>query len=371
MHSRYKFNLWRRFLAVFVVSFILAGSALAALVIVVDPYGIRVGAGDEPRPIVDINQRFMYPQLARSHLYNAAVFGTSSLRLIDPEELDRLFAPSSGEPIHFANLAMNAATPWEQMQLARLFLRAQPAPQVLIVGIDRPWCDRLADTPEKRLTFRTFPERFYDDNHWNDWLDTLNMKSLEISIRLMSHRLGLRDVSLRDDGYGIFVPPDNLYDPTRARTHIWAENAAKGLPAEVTPQNPPVIPTAQEQAAWQFPAADWLDALLQQVPAQTQVYILFPPAHISAQPRPGSLLAAEDSACKQHFTAIGARHNATVLDFRKASSITREDANFWDPLHYRLPFASRIAQSLVRPDTADDFYDIIRRRAPNHPSSAQ
>lgn len=369
MRVPYKLNIWQKFLTTFCISLLLAGSAVAAFLFATDPYGVRVGANDAPRPIVDINQRFMYPQLARNNLYNAAVFGTSSLRLVDPQELDHLFSNISNEPVHFANLAMNAATPWEQMQLARLFIKAHPAPQILVFGLDRSWCDESADAADKRLTFRTFPQRFYDDNRWNDWLDTLNMKTLEISLRLVSYRLGLRDVSLRADGYGIFVPPEAAYDLVRARGHIWADYRAKGLPDAVIAQNPPFIPTAQEQETWQFPATKWLDALLLQLPSKTQVYLLFPPTHISAQPQPGSLAAARDKVCKQQLTAIGEKHNATVFDFRRDSSVTREDENFWDPLHYRLPFASRIAQALVQPDKQDDFYEIIRLREPSLPLS--
>lgn len=365
---------WRRFLATFAVALLACAGVLAAAIGVVDPYGIRVEAGDTPRPIVDINQRFMYPQLARSKRYDSAVFGTSSLRLLDPKELDGLFGTGAA-PVRFANLAMNAATPWEQMELARLFLRARPAPEVLIFGLDLPWCDGQADAPDKRLTFRAFPERFYDDSRWNDWLDTANLKTLEIASRLVSHDLGLRDASLREDGYGVFVPPDAAYDAARARAHIWFEHTSQGRPAAIVPQEPPAVVSEEERAAWRFPAAGWLDEALGRLPAETRVYLVFPPAHVSAQPRPGSTAEARDRACKARFAAVGARHNATVLDFRKPSAITRNDENFWDALHYRLPFASRIAKALANPladpQAGDDFYDVVSLPAPIPPSSRQ
>ncbi|MBB3809516.1 hypothetical protein [Pseudochelatococcus contaminans] len=363
-------RLWRRFVIAFIVALVACVGLLAAFTAVVDPYGIRVGAGGAPRPIVDINQRFMYPQLARSGRYDSAVVGTSSLRLLDPEELNRLFGTAE-KPARFANLAMNAATPWEQMQLAQLFLRTQPAPKVLVFGLDRSWCDMAADAPEKRLTFRAFPERFYDANRWNDWLDTFNLKSLEIAIRLVSYELGLRETSIRSDGFDVFVPPDETYDAARAHAHIWFEHTSKGLPAAVVPQDPPAAVSDAERAAWTFPAGGWLDDLLRTVPATTRTYLVFPPAHVSAQPRPGALEAATDRACKAALADIGARHDATVLDFRKPSEVTRNDENFWDPLHYRLPFASRIAEALAAPQPGSDFYDIISRPVPSLPSSGQ
>lgn len=361
---------WARFIATFAIALLVSAGAMAALVAFIDPYGIRVDGADTTRPIVDINQRFMYPQLARSAHYDSAVFGTSSLRLLDPDELDGLFG-SDAAPVRFANLAMNAATPWEQMELARLFLRAHPAPKVLILGLDRPWCEADADAPGKRLTFRAFPERFYDENRWNDWLDTLNLKTLEIATRLVSHDLGLRETSLRDDGYGVFVPPDEAYDAARAHMHIWFDQTSKGLPARIEPQEPPAVASEAERAAWRFPAAQWLDDLLARVPASTQVHLVFPPAHVSAQPQPGSQALLRDEACKAQLATIGARHGASVLDFRKPSSVTRNDENFWDALHYRLPFASRIATVIANPQAGDDFYDVVNHPAPSLPSSGQ
>ncbi|MGI6244772.1 MAG: hypothetical protein ACOYJQ_03270 [Pseudochelatococcus sp.] len=350
--------LWRRFVTTFLAALALAGAALTGFIAIVDPYGIRVRAGDAPRPIVDINQRYMYPQIARSHRFNAAVFGTSSLRLLDPEELDGLLG-APGRPVRFANLAMNAATPWEQMQLARLFVAAEPAPAALVFGLDRAWCDADADAQARRLTFRAFPVRFYDDDRWNDWRDALNLKTLEIAGRLVSHRLGLRDTSLREDGYGIFVPPDAFYDVERARLHLRRVSSAEDLPAS----------PAEAAVGWRFPASAWLDDLLRTLPTETRVFLVFPPAHASALPLPGSRADEMERACKAHFAMLGARRNATVLDFRRPSAMTREDANFWDPLHYRLPFASRIARLLADPQPSDDFVAVMHRRAPSPPSS--
>ncbi len=62
--------------------------------------------------------------------------GTSTARLLDPQELDRAFGG------RFANLAMNAATPWEQTQLARLFLTRAPA-RACCFGLDAPGARRM------------------------------------------------------------------------------------------------------------------------------------------------------------------------------------------------------------------------------------
>ena len=119
---------------------------LFAFVAALDPFGMRVHAGQAPQPIMDINQRFMYPQLVRSGRFDAAVVGTSTMRLLDPQVLSR------GLDARFANLAMNAATPWEQTQMAQLFRTHVAAPKRLIWGIDTTWCEADATDEGKRLT---------------------------------------------------------------------------------------------------------------------------------------------------------------------------------------------------------------------------
>ena len=104
---------WRGWTSAFLIAALGFVALLLGFVALLDPYGIRVRAGQAARPLMDINQRFMYPQLVRSGAFDSAVLGTSTLRLLDPAIL------SAGAGGRFVNLAMNAATPWEQTQMAR------------------------------------------------------------------------------------------------------------------------------------------------------------------------------------------------------------------------------------------------------------
>src|SRR5947199_4219350 len=107
---------WDRFLRQTLLTF---GGLLAfayAFILLLNPYGHLPWHPFGAHVIMDINQRFQYPAIARSRLFDSAVIGTSSSRLLDPDRLD---AALGGR---FANLAMNAARSWEQYQLARLFL---------------------------------------------------------------------------------------------------------------------------------------------------------------------------------------------------------------------------------------------------------
>lgn len=324
----------------FCCTFLLAVLALCALAYGIiagfDPYGVTRGAG-ELGPLMDINQRYVYPQIVRSRRYSSAVFGTSTVRLLDPQRLDTLLGG------RFANLAMNAATPWEQMQIADLFLRHTPKPQVLVFGIDAPWCDHDADSEARRLTPRPFPPWLYDDDRLNDWAYLFNSKNLEIALRVAAYRLGLMDERIRGDGYEVFVPPEERYDLARARMHIWQGRE----PRQITPVVPAETVSEAERASWRFPALAWLDAMLARAPAETRKMIVLPPVHVAVQPRPGSRAVAVETACKAALVDIAKRRGALLVDFRRSSPVTREDSNYWDPMHYRIGIARRIEDMLA------------------------
>lgn len=318
-----------------------AGTAglLFAFVAALDPFGLRIGAGQAARPIMDINQRYMYPQLVRSGRFDAAVLGTSTMRLLDPETLSR------GLDARFVNLAMNAATPWEQAGMARLVRTHVRGPKRVVWGLDVTWCEADATDPAKRLTPRPVPDWFWREVGPLDWPRLLNLTNLEIAGRLLAYRLGLSRERIRGDGYEVFTPPEASYDLARARGHIYAATAGK--PVETAPlAKPETVPEA-ERAGWRFPALGWLEEEIAAFPQETQVLLVLPPAHLGAYPREGSASWQRYAACKAGIVALARRHGATVADYAHASPITAQDANYWDPLHFRLPVAARFAEELV------------------------
>ncbi|MFH6784508.1 MULTISPECIES: hypothetical protein [Methylobacterium] len=332
---------WRRFAGLLVGAAGLLGFLVLAFVTILDPYGLRAGPGRAPGPIMDLNQRFMYPQVVRGGAFDAAVFGTSTARLLDPRALDRAF----GGP--FANLAMNAATPWEQTQLARLFLARSPARAVLF-GLDAPWCE--ADADRKRLTFRAFPPWLYREPlAWTAPFHQWNQQSAEIAGRALLHRLGRMPARIRGDGYEVFTPPESHYDAARAAAHIHGDAP---------------VPEGVPEADPATPALAWLDDLLGLVPADGLKLVAFMPVNVAAQPRPGSAGAAREAACKARVAEIARRRGAVLVDFRIPSAVTRDDTAYWDALHYRLPIAARIVAALRRAvderrDDPDGFYRVL------------
>lgn len=338
----------------------MAALTLAALlfgfIVALDPYGARVQAGQPARPLMDLNQRFMYPQIVRSGAFDAAIIGTSTLRLLDPAIL------SAGLSARFANLGMNAATPWEQTQIARLFARKVATPKVVIWGVDQSWCEADAADEARRLTPRPFPPWLYDDKAWNDWPKQFNLTTFEIALRLAAHRLGLQPPRLRGDGYEVFTPPEATYDLARARFHLYRDHG--GHAPELAALSPPVAVAATERAGWRFPALAWLEQGLAAFPAGTRRLVVLPPVHAGALPREGSAAWQRFQACKAGIAAIAVRQHAVVADYAHPSMLTREDSNYWDPVHYRLPIARRIEGELIalgrgEPAPADPALSVV------------
>ncbi|KQT88889.1 hypothetical protein [Methylobacterium sp. Leaf466] len=343
---------WRRFAVAFALGSLVLGAGAIGFVAATDPYGLRAAPGRAPGPLMDSNQRFLYPQIVRGGAYDSAVIGTSTARLLDPRDLDRALGG------RFANLAMNAATPFEQRAMARLVL-AQGAPRTMLLALDSTWCEADADT--RLVTPRPFPNWLYEPDpspmmRHLSVLRQVNWQSLVTGADVVLHRIGHRPARIRSDGYAVFTPPDEHYDAARAARHIHGgTTAVEGAEGAEEPGRAPEVSQA-------MPALDWLDALLAAMPSATTKLLAFMPVHVAVQGRPGTARGAREAACKARVAAIGRRRGATVVDFRMPSPVTTQDRNYWDPLHYRLPVAARIVEALARARTtgADDEAGFFR-----------
>src|SRR5581483_6811450 len=149
--------------------------------------------------------------------FDSIVVGTSTSRLLRPARLDTLFSA------RFANLAMNAATPYEQMRMLDLFARHHRAPRAAIVGLDAVWC--VTKDKYEKFTPRTFPAWMYGDDRWAGYLHMLSLYAVQEAVNQFAVMTGLKPRRYGLNGYTVFTPPDDKYDPARARMHFAAEGA--------------------------------------------------------------------------------------------------------------------------------------------------
>lgn len=333
---------WSAFLRLAAGAALTFAFAVSAFNILVDPYGANPLRIRFERPLMDINQRFMYPQVLRSGAFDSAVFGTSTSRLLKPSDLGAGFGG------HFANFGVNAATPFEQSEAVRLYLAHTPRLRTLIWGIDSGWCDEDAAAPDKLVTEHAFPPWLYRGSALASIPHLFNLRTLEIASRVVLNRLGLMEERLPRDGYEVFTPPETAYDPARARQYIAAQHIWIGPRRPIGAATSAQTGSAEERASWRYPALDFLKAALAQFPEGARLIILFPPVHMAIEPQPGSFEEAYANKCKRRVAAIAHAHRGIAVDFAFPSPITREDANYWDALHYRLPIATHIAEALRR-----------------------
>ena len=318
----------------------LGGTAFVYVaVILVDPYDTLFLSPPFERAPVVTNQRFSFPALARKPKFDSAIFGTSTSRLLRPEQFNGLLGAS------FVNLSMNSGTPYEQSQIFNLFARHHPRARAVIFAIDNPWCG--SEDGYAKFTFRRFPPWLYDEDMWNDFLHLLDLKTVEQAGLQFAYLSGIHPAPRRGlDGYTNFLPPPNEYDLARARGHIYGGPEPRSKPPVV----PPETPTPAERAAWIFPSHELFAGMLAALPAETLKIIYFVPYHAYLQSAVGSREAARWRECKRRFAgmaAAGGGVNTHLLDFMISSDITERDENYWDKLHHSLAVAERLGELIT------------------------
>jgi hypothetical protein len=330
---------WRRFFALAAGSAALAALIVYGFVVLVDPWGMLPLSLPLPRVPVTSNQRFSYPMLARSPAFDSAIIGTSTTRLLRPVALDPAFHA------RFVNLAMNDATAWEMSEILHVFTRTHPDPKIVMVGIDVRWC--VTGDPPPRLTPRPFPRWMYRRNRWAGYGQMLNLFAVQEAGKQFGVVTGLKRPDMGSDGYTSFVPPDDTYDAGRAMTHLRAAG----------PEVPPGARSGPPES-WRYPTLEMLHADLAALPADTRKILFFVPYNHRLFPPPGSETAAVWDQCRAHLVAIGrAVPHTSIIDFMRPSPITETDTNYWDPLHYRITVADKLAHDLADAEAGEPSPD--------------
>ncbi len=246
----------------------------------------------------------------------------------------------------FANLAVNAATPDEQMRLAALFLARRPVKAVLF-GLDAPWC---AAHPAAR-TSHAFPDWLYEEGAPWGVLRQANLRGLTAAVNAVQVRFGHGRPRIRGDGYGVFTPPEASYDAARASAHIAAGSGDPNAPSD-----PPEAP---------FPALDALDAVLASLPPRRK---RSSPSCRSMRGRRGNPERRWAAGRSLQGEGGGDRRAAPCPGHRLPPDlpVTAENTNYWDALHYRLPIAARVVAGLKDAargggDDPQGFYRVLAR----------
>ena len=320
-------RVWRRFFALAVGSGLAAAAIIYAFVAIVDPFDTLPLSPPLHRAPVSTNARFSFPALARSQRFDSAVIGTSTSRLLRPVVLNEAF------DARFVNLAMNAATAYEQTRMLDLFAQNHPDAKAVILGLDIAWCG-VGEV--QRYTPRPFPEWMYGGNRWAGYRQLFNLYALTEAGKQFAHVTGWKRSRYGLDGYTRFVPDDSQYDRARVAQHLRQDAANLGS-AEI----------GGAPETWHFASLAALPEALARLPVPARKVLYFAPYN-HVLDRPGSSLSRLWDACKRRTAEIAATiPNAVIADFMIPSPITLDDDNYWDALHYRVAVADRIARDLA------------------------
>jgi hypothetical protein len=332
----------RAFIRTLLGAFVVLTLGTYLLILLVDPYCNVPFSLPLDRAPISTNQRFAYPTLARDRAFDSVIIGSSTLRLLNPDNLNTALAAS------FANLAMNSATAYEQMRLYDLFMRHHQETKFTVIGIDDSWCKR--ESVIEKYTFRQFPEWMYDDNRWNDLFYLFNDKALENTVRLLEYIGGARRAKYEKNGYRDFTVYFGGYDRDVVAKRLYPKGRPSGT--EV-----PVIRPRSDHPEWEFAAHALLEKSLREHNGKSaQTVLVFTPMH-------GAYLVKSSKTyteCKARILHIASTSGVRVLDFMVDSTITANDDNYWDPLHFTSDTArvieGDIARELLSPGSTSERY---------------
>jgi len=308
---------WGRWLTTFIGTLAVAGALILALVLVVDPYDSGFGLLGI-KGVDDASPRTANASRARDPQFDSAVIGNSTGQLIKPSELSRLTGT------RFVQLTTPGTGPREQLAMMDYFVRHHPRIGALVITADAGWCLRDSTLPLQH----PFPFWLYGESRLDYVTHMFSSRALRHAGRRLMILAGRRQPSAADgywdyekEGAGEFAP---LIAP---------RDDGRPAPARVSED---------------FPGVALLDAAIRKLPAGVAVVLFVPPAFYTTIPRPGTLAAAEEAACKAALQKIVAgRPRSNFIDYRVDNALTRDRANFMDFGHYRAAIARRMEQGIA------------------------
>jgi hypothetical protein len=298
---------------------LLAAAALIFLaMILVDPYdsglfgvlGIK-GVDDRIEALADVSR-------ARDPQFDSAVFGNSTVQLLDPAEL----SPATGK--RFMQLVAPGADPRGHIAIMEFFIRHHRQIGAFVVGIDSAWCVHSMPPLQKNA----FPFWLYNESKFDYASNLFTWRSLDHLFRRIAIGLGTRQ-AMRADGFWSY---EEVWPPGGKRPDL--------TQVKMSPSSHGIIPA--------FPVKTLLEETIQKLSPDVPVVFIMPPTFYTLVPPPGTQEAAEHAACKASYRSIIAgRAHSDILDYRIDNALTRDPNNFADLIHYRAKIARKLEPGIA------------------------
>lgn len=297
---------WRRFALTTVVGAVALMAAAILLLALSDPYDTGRFSLMPDIGVNDGGPRTADASRGRDKNFNAAIIGNSRGQLLDPRRLSAATGSS------FVQLTVPGTGPREQLVMLRWFARHHASIGALALVADQSWC-----TPDPSLPIiNDFPFWLYADSDLEYLKGLIRSQSFSRAwrrIRLATGRIERSDPA----GYWDYqTEMRGTRDPAKLERPFTLQN--DGVPADAP-----------------LPAIERLRDALAELPSNTPVVILMPPAYHTGLPAPGSVGAARLARCKAALADLAAsRPRTALLDFFVDGDIARKADNFLDHIHY-------------------------------------
>lgn len=343
---------WTGFLRVMVLTWVVCLSTYMCFYIGMDPYDRFFFKQDKPAQTIALADRYLLPSLVRKAYFDSVIIGTSTVKLLKPEQLNRQF---NGR---FVNLAMASATPYEQMMLLEEFLKHHPRPKYVFIALDVAWFQENPTTWNENFHFPTY---LFEENLNEDFKNAFSLFNLKNSFKKLLAYLRIKPHENRFDGYECFVPPLEKYNLKKAREHIYNQQTSM---KNVGFQRSDLIDYEGNKKDFSFPQQLRLKQLLAKLPQETVKVLFLVPYHVHLQSNNINSQGARWKAFKYSYGKLALNFaNTHVIDFMIHSPMTENDEHYWDALHYTQTVAEQICDCLYQAVTLnrkEDRFTHIR-----------
>ncbi|HEX3346635.1 MAG TPA: hypothetical protein VHS58_00880 [Acetobacteraceae bacterium] len=288
---------------------------LLGAVLLVDPYDTGRFPSLGIVGVDDRNPRTANVSRGRDPRFDSAIVANSTGQLLQPTRLD------AATGFHFTQLSVPQTGPREQFAAMRWVVEHHDRPGALILVADESWC-----SPDPVLALRyPFPFWLYG-NDANYLANVLNWKTFDRVVWRVQLALGKR----------------HRIDPVG-----YSDYSSESLDA-FRPLPPDPVPLTRADADAGFPWIDALGHFVAGLRPNMAVVIVMPPVQTSYLPVPGSFADARFARCKGALThTVAGRPHSGFLDFRIDTPETRDEANFFDRVHFKNPVAREIEDRII------------------------
>lgn len=309
---------WRRWLATFLLTTALLGTALYAGVVLIDPFSTGRFSMVSGIDVASRNARLLKGGIARDPQFDAAVFGSSTGYPLDPQTI------GNGTGWAVAQLAIPASLPPSQLLVAGAFQRHHGNRSNLqIYTLDALWC-RPGDPAAG--AWGAFPDWIYQSSDLEYLSRVFFPEAVTAAARRLAIRAGLMQPPVRADGF----IATNLTPAPRAKLAALVRPSADSAPDN------------------HFPALELLAAHVAALPANVRLAFAFMPPYVNMLPVAGSPAEARLQACKARAQQIAAsRANTAWLDLMTENALTTNAMNYYDEVHTTPAAADTVAAAIV------------------------